>query len=148
MNEYPHGTQREEIADLGPLADLQTVEAEEFIGWKPDWARESPALPGTPPSVAAGADEPLTLEPLERRLLQVIVQQPDKPSSHYPKLAGTSHRKALLIRKRLIERGMLREEEVNIKARGRASILLTPTDRALQALKTVQDGSNGEHEEK
>ena len=111
------------------LEDLPTVVAEEFSGWVPEWAREEP------PEAAPGSTNTITvLEPVERRLLEAVVKQPGGPSSRYPKLAGTSHRKALKVRKRLVELGFLREEQVNTKARGRASIILTPTDRAVEFL--------------
>jgi DNA-binding Lrp family transcriptional regulator len=72
-----------------------------------------------------------------RRFLEAIVDEPDRPSSHYPQKAAISNRKAQQIRKKLVEAGVLREERVNTNARGMGSNLLIVTELGLEALETI-----------
>ena len=119
---------------LEPLSSLRTVDAPEFANWQPDWVKEEPAA-----AVGDSEETNPRFGPSELRYLQAVVDNPGKPSSHYPKLAGLSPRKALEIRKRLVEQKYLREEQVNISSRGRASIILTLTRRAVQLRDAQRD---------
>jgi hypothetical protein len=134
------------VDGLGPLNNLQTMPATEFDGWTPDWAASSVAAESEPTvgkphgSDSVGspetneAAEPPSLDEDERRFLQAVVDHPAKPSSQYQTLARMGHRKAHQMRQQLVERGLLRQSEVNTKSRGRASILLIPTEQGLLVL--------------
>ena len=120
---------------LGPLANLPSVIASEFADWEPEWFRAQSAK-GTAPSSSGSHPSPV-----EMRYLQAVVSCPGQPSSVYAKLAGISARKALQVRKRLVELGCIREHVVNAAGRGRPSILLEPT---AQAQKTLDGASEAE----
>ncbi len=94
------------------------------------------------PNKDTGQDPPPATNELsdeERRFLKSVFEQPARPSSTYPKLAGISSRKAIRLRKQLVALGLLRETKVNTKPRGRPSILLEVTRRANDLL-AKEDG--------
>lgn len=118
---------RVDLTSLGGLNDLPTVPAESQV------ALVSSAPP-TPVNPVAGGGADSDLDDVERRYLQVVIDQPGQPSSAYPRLAGTSARRAQLIRQRLIAAGYLREQSVQMSSCGRASIILEPLPSAYIAL--------------
>jgi hypothetical protein len=104
------------------LADLPVVPATEFARWP-----ETTVI-----RIEHRVHEPsLTLSAVELRFLKVIVEHPGEPSSAYPKLVGISPRKAREIRQRLCDLGFLRQQQVNLSARGRSSIILEPLEAGL-----------------
>jgi hypothetical protein len=60
----------------------------------------------------------------ECNLLEAVIKAPLQPSSRYPKLAGMSTKTAVILRRRLVERGYLRERTLDTGRRGRSTILL------------------------
>lgn len=117
---------------LGPLSHLPTIEAIEFANWPSDGGLTSKETP----SCRAGQESAANIEKSDLRLLQAIADNPGLASSRYPKMAGMSPRKAVDVRQRLVQQGLIRETEIQTKARGRAAIVLTPTDKAAAALLT------------
>jgi hypothetical protein len=115
--------------DLRKLHDLPVTVATKYRDWRPGWLEPNPrAAPHEPTSTAPG------LSNEEMRFLKVVMDNPLKPSSAYPKLVRVSPRKAIEIRRRLVELGLLREIKVNTKPRGRASTLIEATQRAVELL--------------
>jgi hypothetical protein len=122
--------------DLGDLLDLPVVVATEYRNWLPGWLESEH---GGSAEGARSAGSGLSQD--EIRFLEIIINNPGHPSSAYPKLAKMSTKRALAIRKRLVELNYLREEKVNVKNRGRACILLEPTPRASQLIQAAQGGT-------
>ena len=114
---------------LGPLSQLPTIEATEFSDWTPDGKRSDPK-PARPsdPSSTASMDSSLL------RLLRAIADNPGLASSKYSKLAHMSPRKAVEVRKQLAKQGLIRETEIQTKARGRGALVLTPTEKGASVL--------------
>jgi hypothetical protein len=73
----------------------------------------------------------------ERRYIQAVIDHPGAPSSSLPKLARISPKRAQGIRRRLVERGYLREHRVSTGRRGRAALVLEPLERALEVVRLV-----------
>lgn len=111
--------------NLGPLADLPTVAAEQDTGCGAvqPWNVEAKASPSSPALLELNDMGAL-------RLLQAIVENPGKASSWYPKQAKISPQKAVQARKKLVALKLIRETEVQTQARGRAAIVITPTAEA------------------
>lgn len=127
-------------ANLGPLSQLPTIEAVEFANWTPDGQSPNRKAPNQATPESTGTHDAALL-----KLLQAIVDHPGMPSSKYPKLAQMSPRKAVEVRKQLVEQGLVRETELQTKARGRAAIVLTPTQAATEVLHAHDaDQSSGE----
>ena len=115
-------------ADLGTLADLPSVIASEFVDWSPPWlqaqfAKAANCSPGR-----------LHLSQADTCYLQAVVSCPGQPSNVYAKLAAINARKALQVRKHLVDLGFIRQHVVNAAGRGRPSIVLEPTAQAQGAL--------------
>lgn len=112
---------------LTELNALPVVEATEFRNWRPDPAisSQTPTSKGTTPTTLCDA---------ELRFLTVVVAQPCKPSSTYPKLAKISPKRAKAIRKHLIDLGFLREQTLQTNLRGRSAIILEPLQPAKQLI--------------
>jgi hypothetical protein len=119
----------------GPLGDLPSEIASEFVDWVPPWLQAQFA------KAASSSPGRSHLSQAETCYLQAVVSCPGQPSSAYAQLAGISARKALQVRKRLVELGCVREHVVNAAGRGRPSILLEPT---AQAQKTLDGASEAE----
>ena len=124
--------------DLGPLADLPTVAAA-----RPDEFSSDANIDATnhPPQIPQQTDS--TQDPAFRRLLQAIVINPGLPSSKYPKLACMSPRKAVAARNQLVEQKLIRETELQTKARGRSAIVLTPTEKGTALISDRTSDSGG-----
>ena len=75
-----------------------------------------------------------TIKEEEICYLRVIADRPGQPSSTYAKLARIGSKKALQIRKRMVQLGYIREHEVYTAKRGRPSIILELTPKAFQVL--------------
>ena len=112
----------------GPLGDLPSEIASEFVDWAPPWVKASSAQGACPASGGSPLNE------IERRYLKAVISSPGQTSSAYPPLVGISARKALQIRKHLVDLGFIRQHVVNAVGRGRPSIVLEPTARAQGAL--------------
>ena len=132
-----NGTGAEYRTHPGSLADLPVVVASEFADWEPPWYR----------AVFRGEDHPAPtatgLSQAEKRYLEIVVSNPGKGSSFYPKLARISARKALQIRKRLLDLGYIKERQVSVRNRGRPSTLLEPTPRAREELEATGEAKEG-----
>lgn len=120
-----------DMGDLGTLLSLPTEAASEFVRWSPY---------GTVDRACNGAQTDTTPDPTltdaEVRFLSAVIANPAQPSSAYAKIAGIGTHQAITLRKRLIARGFLKEHRVNMSGRGRASIVLEPTGKAIA---TVED---------
>ena len=126
----PHSNRHQ--TGLGRLESLPVVPALEYF---------SP-----PPEVAAcddtGADEhgevgntaPAFADDRESRLLNAVIEAPLQPSSRYPKLAGISTKTAVILRRRLVEKGYLRERTLDTGRRGRSTILLEVLPAGMAAI--------------
>ncbi|TWU20721.1 hypothetical protein [Bythopirellula polymerisocia] len=122
-------------ANLGPLLDLPTIEADEFANWTPD-----EVAPVVKPTSQSKSEVIPSRDNAKLRLLQAIVDHPGMPSSKYPKLAQISPRKAVELRRLLVEQGLVRETQLQTKARGRAAIVLTPTKEGAEVLLAHDEG--------
>ena len=120
-------TGRENRNHLGNLVDLPIVVASEYVDWEPDWFRVA----------SGGEDHPASTGPrlshAEERFLKAVVSNPGRRASAYPRLAKVGARKALQMRKRLLDLAYIREHQVNIKRRGRPPTFLEPTGRGCDA---------------
>ena len=95
---------------------LPTVRAEEFDRWG-----ETP----TPDHDSSETDEASLVEnDAEHRLLKAIVEDTLQPSSVYAARVRISSKTAGTIRRRLIERSLIREQNLGSGKRGRPAILL------------------------
>lgn len=122
--------------DIGALASLRTVPAEEFK----DWGKTAPEISSaslTPKPAGGFASEQ------EYRFCKAVADHPMQPSSGYAKLAGISSRAAVAIRRRLVAAGHIREHEVQTKARGRSSILLEVLPAGEAAVRAHESGRVG-----
>ncbi len=129
------------------LGSLPIEPAPEFADWHFDPARRratatSPAdsqtdthaaQPNNPPHVNGPTE---TLSDAERRFLRAVIDHPGTVSSGLARLASIGTHQAIAVRKRLIERGLVREHRVNTSNRGRASIVLEPLPAGLAAMQT------------
>ena len=111
----PFDLGRRSEPSLGPLASLPTVAADEFRRWTP-----VPQVRVTSPQFSDA----------EVRFVRAVVESPGRPSSHYAKLAGMSGKRAIQVRTRLVELGVLREHLVATSTRGRRAIVLEPLEKA------------------
>jgi len=125
------GKNNEGDNDLGQLANLPTEVATEFVNWEPDWYKKES------PGDSAKDSEYSTLGKAEKKYLRAIIDYPKMASTEYPKIAGMSTRKALKLRRRLTDLGYIREHVVSTANRGRPSIILEPTPKALQELQAI-----------
>ena len=134
------------------LPFMETELAPEFLGWKPGWVEQitsstSKAESQVPDPTATLEPKPQSsvnststfqnphLTPDERRLLQAIFDVPGRSVSEYPKRARMAPRKAATLRKSLKAKGLISEELIQQKQRGRPAIHLTPTKLAMEILK-------------
>jgi hypothetical protein len=83
------------------------------------------------------------LSPSEFRLLQVIVNHPMLPSSHYVKLARVSPNTLRKLRPLFIEQGFIEEHSLDSAGRGRSTRVWEP----LQAAKDIVSAGNADQEE-
>ena len=84
------------------------------------------------------------LSEAELRYLDAVLAHPALPSSKYASLAGVGQSRARKIRQGLIDKGYLREWQVNAKGRGRSSLLLEPLEPALQLSGKNAEPSRGD----
>ena len=110
-----------------PLDASGTVVTEEFTEWESEYFRKNVMI-----GHGGGRAPDSELDRSERYYLKVVIENPAQPSSTYHKLARMSTRRALDIRRRLVDLGYLCEARVNLSKRGRAAIVLEPTPRALE----------------
>jgi hypothetical protein len=122
------------------LEALSVVPAPEFENWEPEWARQevisteeakvvvSTQKPDTPPLPNLG------LSSDERRLLLAVVANPCQPVSFFPTALQMSNKTILRLRKSLVIKNMIQEQQMQTSGRGRPSTLLAPTQNALEML--------------
>lgn len=117
-----------EVDDTARALDyIPVVEAPEFKNWTPVPQVELQSSQATTPTVLPEAD---------RRLLRAVIDNPGQPSSNYARLAKLSGARATEIRRRLVGAGLLKEHTLATGGRGRAAIILEPTEAGSDALKT------------
>ena len=75
-----------------------------------------------------------TADGVEIKLLRVIVENPMRPSSQYPKLAGISPNTFKKVRPTLKDKGFISEHKLQANTRGRSTILLGPTEQGTKYL--------------
>jgi hypothetical protein len=119
-------------SELGDLLTLPVVPATEYQNWTPDGFEDSERTAESPASTAP------ELNKEDVRFLQTVIGEPGKPSSVYAKIARMSGRRAISVRRHLVEMGYLREIKLNANRRGRASLLLEPTQKARRLYQTNQ----------
>lgn len=119
----------------GSLFDVPVVRAIEFHNWQPDYYEYKAEKIE---SLASAFSE---LNQDEAHFLVKIKENPGRKSSDYAKVAGISSARALKYRRRLVELGYLLENNFNENGRGRASIFLVPTKKALDAGNVQEDNS-------
>ncbi len=73
-------------------------------------------------------------------MLKAIVEHPLLPSSKYVKLAKISPNTLRKLRPELIQKGFIREHEVDSSGRGRSKRVWEPLDEAKKALETYSKG--------
>lgn len=117
------------------LSRLRVIPAPEYANWEP-W----PVIRADEPLATSAGPQTPGLTGEDGDYLRVIMANPGRPSSQYAKLAGFSVRAAQDIRKRLIERGFLREHSVATGGRGRSAIVLEPTEEGIKAFNARQGG--------
>ena len=107
-----------------PLATLQVHPATEYEEWQPDGCETKTK------TAASRKSSDWDISEDEMRFLKTVIDNPEKPSSAYAKLVGMYAQKAISVRRRLVKTGYLQEERINVNKRGRASIMLIPTEKA------------------
>ncbi len=116
---------------LAALSHLK-VEPVEFVQWS---AR---------PRIDVSSQQPQasTLTDSEYRLLKAIVDHPMLSSSQYVKLAKISPNTLSKLRPELIQRGFIREHEIDSGKRGRTKRMLEPLEAGIKAVQahTQQEG--------
>lgn len=121
-------SKHQKCTNLDSLLALPTEAAVEFQGWRPNRAGESAVAAASAITVAPA------LGAAELRFLRAVVDHPGKPSSAYAKLSGLGTHQAIKARQRLAIDGYLRERRVNTHARGRASVVLEPSTKAIKVV--------------
>lgn len=122
------------------LEALPVVPAPEFENWEPEWARQE-VISTEEAKVAVSAQKPDTL-PLpnlglskdEMRLLQAVITDPCQPVSFFPTKLQMSTKTIQRLRKSLVIKNMIQEQQMQSSGRGRPSTLLAPTQHALETL--------------
>ncbi len=74
------------------------------------------------------------LSEVELRYLQAVVENPGQASAEYGKLVGLNGTRAAAVRKKLVERGFVREHRLARKAAGKPALILEPLEPARQAV--------------
>lgn len=111
------------------LLSLPTEVASEFVRW----TSSGTVGRGSAATETATTPDP-TLTDGELRFLTAVIANPPLPSSGYAKLAGIGTHQAIAVRKHLIAHGYLKEHRINLSGRGRGSIVLEPTAKAVAAV--------------
>jgi hypothetical protein len=130
-----------------PEQPRERGEAVKRRSWETFGARPSPAAPmpsADPPSTATHpADAPPPADELSEtdlRFLRAVVVAPGQASAEYAKAAGLNGTRAAETRKRLVERGYLKEHRLARKTTGKPAMILEPLEPALQAIATEEAG--------
>ena len=135
---YPFLFKVPKMSRLQPVSDAEAdeslkmldhlkVEPVEFSDWS---ATERVEVKTTQSSAT------VTLTDTEIKLLKAIIENPLLPSSRYVKLAKISPNTLSKLRPRLIERGLIREHELDTSGRGRGKKVLEPLKDATEVLKS------------
>lgn len=138
MNE--HQSNSDKTVDLGPLESLTTTRAQGFDGWLKQQQDSEPA--GQPKPVSDGTSLPFDDE-REYRLCRQVIDHPLNPSSRYASLTGIKANTAAILRRRLVDKGLIRERTVNSNARGRSSILLEALPAGAEAVARYESRRKG-----
>lgn len=122
------------------LEALSVVSAPEFENWEPGWARQEVILTEEA-KVTVSAQKPDTpslpnhgLSKDEIRLLQAVIANPCQPVSFFPTTLQMSTKTIQRLRKSLVIKNMIQEQQMQSSGRGRPSTLLAPTQCALEIL--------------
>lgn len=118
-------------------------EAIKRVSWDTFGARPSPketshsttpsgAQLATPSNRPTAPDD--SLSETDLRFLQTVVAAPGKASAEYAKAVGLNGSRAAHVRRRLVERGYLREHRLARKAAGKPALILEPLDPARRAV--------------
>lgn len=130
-----------QLNGCNPPLNLPVEPATEFDDWQPAWARRPVSIPLTEETINANQSDDKS-QPLieltgdEFRLLTVVIDSPGLGVSEYPKLARMGNKKTLDTRQSLKQKGLLAEETLQKNARGRSTVVLTPTPQALEVIET------------
>ncbi len=122
------------------LESLAVVRAPEFEDWEPEWAKKE-VISTEEEKVPESAQEPeipslpdIGLKTDELRLLRAVIAEPCQPVSSFSTKLKMSTRTILRLRKSLLAKNMIQEQQMQISGRGRPATLLAPTPYALKTL--------------
>jgi hypothetical protein len=110
------------------------------------WKRfgTTPLKSSTPPEpaspVVAIAPTPairFDLAEVELRYLKAVVANPGQASAEYARLVGLNGTRAAAVRKKLVEKGLVREHRLARKAAGKPALILEPLQPARQAVQAA-----------
>ena len=119
---------------------LPVVPASEFENWEPEWAKQE-VISSEDTKVTVSTqklDTPpfpnLGLSRDEMLLLQAVIADPCQPVSTFPTTLQMSTKTIQRLRKSLVIKNMIQEQQMQSSGRGRPSTLLAPTQHALEML--------------
>lgn len=115
------------------LTALPLIAAQEFFPSKEEQEQAESARVTEPTAPQLPFDDER-----EYKLCKIILEQPLKPSSQYPRLIRVSHATSASLRRILVRKGFIRERVVDSSGRGRSSILLETTGEGASALAEYQ----------
>ena len=126
-------TEEEARRSAAPLLALRTERAHEFDDWRP-----SPTVRVTESRDPAQRGDHTdthgrSLDEAELAFLRAVIETPGLRTSDLVKRLKMGQRRIIAIRRRLVERGYLREHEVATGGRGRPSVIVEPLEPALRA---------------
>jgi hypothetical protein len=104
-----------------PEQDLRTTQSRAGSS-----ARPSPSAKPSPRPVSDLSD-------IELRYLKAVVANPGQASAEYAKLIGLNGTRAAAVRKKLVEKGLVREHRLARKAAGKPALILEPLEPARRA---------------
>ncbi len=106
-----------------------------------DPGKDSPADTSAMPQTATSRDgrspDAARLTPDEARLLRAVQSNTGRKAGDYAKLARMGAKKCSDTRLELVRRGLLTQEPVQLKSRGRNALVVTLTDAGHRALEAA-----------
>ena len=117
----------------------ELVEEKKYVGWiPPEWKVS------TITKTEKTSPKPLTER--EEEFLRVVIQSPGQPCSSYNKKLSFSQKFALAVRKQLIEKSLIYEEQVRTQQFGRTAKLVIPSETGKELLSQILKEREGYHD--